>query len=96
MHFMKVNNGRITNLAFKDSKGFHIAIHQSANVVIRAVDITAPADSPNTDGIHISGSTLVRITGITIGTGDDCISIGPGSYNITVANVLCGPGHGIR
>jgi galacturan 1,4-alpha-galacturonidase len=96
MHFIKINNGRITNLSFKDSKGFHIAIHQSEHVVIRSVDISAPADSPNTDGIHISGSVHVRITGVTIGTGDDCISIGPGSYNMTIANVHCGPGHGIR
>ncbi|KAJ4753614.1 hypothetical protein LUZ62_088019 [Rhynchospora pubera] len=95
VHFMKVNKGRITNLSIKDSKGFHIAIHQSDNVVIRAITITAPFDSPNTDGIHISGSSHVRITGLTIGTGDDCVSIGPGSYNITVANVHCGPGHGI-
>ncbi|XP_078159711.1 exopolygalacturonase-like [Carex rostrata] len=95
LHFIKVNNGRITNLALKDSKGFHIAIHQSVNVVIRAIDITAPSDSPNTDGIHISGSSQVRITGVTIGTGDDCVSIGPGSYNIIIANVRCGPGHGI-
>ncbi|KAF6154121.1 hypothetical protein GIB67_014167 [Kingdonia uniflora] len=29
------------------------------------------------------------------GTGDDCVSLGPGSENISVYDVRCGPGHGI-
>ncbi|MBA0813328.1 hypothetical protein Gohar_027189 [Gossypium harknessii] len=27
--------------------------------------------------------------------GDDCVSIGPGSKNVSVSNIRCGPGHGI-
>ncbi|ERN12705.1 hypothetical protein AMTR_s00179p00030770 [Amborella trichopoda] len=29
-----------------------------------------------------------------IGTRDDCISLGPGSTQVTVKKVFCGPGHG--
>ncbi|KAG6466865.1 hypothetical protein ZIOFF_075361 [Zingiber officinale] len=65
------------------------------NFDIESVTISAPGDSPNTDGIHIADSTNVTITNATIGTGDDCISIGPGNSNLNISNVHCGPGHGI-
>ncbi|GFY96980.1 pectin lyase-like superfamily protein [Actinidia rufa] len=55
----------------------------------------APGSSPNTDGIHISSSTLVDIRESTIGTGDDCISIVGNSSVIQITNITCGPGHGI-
>ncbi|XP_065008398.1 exopolygalacturonase-like [Musa acuminata AAA Group] len=57
--------------------------------------ISAPGDSPNTDGIHIADSTNIQVANSVIGTGDDCISIGSGCTNLTIFNVLCGPGHGI-
>lgn len=57
--------------------------------------IKAPADSPNTDGIHIGSSSHINISDSMIATGDDCISMSPGSTNITMTNIKCGPGHGI-
>ncbi|KAE9449537.1 hypothetical protein C3L33_18565, partial [Rhododendron williamsianum] len=59
------------------------------------IQISAPEGSPNTDGIHIGGSTNIRITRSTIGTGDDCISMVSGSQDIDISGVSCGPGHGI-
>ncbi|KAI3700616.1 hypothetical protein L2E82_45252 [Cichorium intybus] len=55
----------------------------------------APKESPNTDGIDISDSNGVNVTGGNIGTGDDCIAINGGSFNIVVNGLFCGPGHGI-
>ncbi|KAL6009138.1 hypothetical protein ACLOJK_022365 [Asimina triloba] len=60
-----------------------------------APTITAPGDSPNTDDIHMGEVSGMRISRSVISTGDDCISIGPGSSNISVSNVVCGPGQGI-
>lgn len=36
------------------------------------------------------------MTCLPAGVGDDCISIGTGSYDVDIQNVSCGPGHGIR
>ena len=90
-----VKNAQIRGITLLNSKFFHMNIFSCENVVVDKVTITAPGDSPNTDGIHVGDSTNVAISGATIGTGDDCISIGPGSRAIRVQGVKCGPGHGI-
>lgn len=59
------------------------------------VTITAPDNSPNTDGIHLGLSSSINIKDSIIRTGDDCISIGHGSRNINIRGITCGPGHGI-
>lgn len=70
-------------------------IFESRDITLDSIRISAPGDSPNTDGIHIADSTNIQVSNSVIGTGDDCISIGPGCTNLTISNVLCGPGHGI-
>ncbi|MCH4805136.1 glycosyl hydrolase family 28 protein, partial [Pasteurella multocida] len=37
---------------------------------------------------------VVNIRNCEIATGDDCVSLGDGSKQVTVENVTCGPGHG--
>lgn len=91
-----VLNGTVSNINLVDSKGFHVSIFQCDNIHFSGFNITAPWNSQNTDGIHISQSTNINVTNSNIGVGDDCVSIGPGSVNVSVSNVTCGPGHGIR
>ena len=66
-----------------------------SGTTIEHIQITSPADSPNTDGIHIGSSDNLKILNSFISTGDDCISIGPGTENLEINGVACGPGHGI-
>lgn len=95
LKFSNVSKGTISNISLSNSKGFHIGFHGSDNINVHNVNITAPSDSPNTDGIHVSYSSNINITSSSIGVGDDCVSIGPGSVNISVSDTHCGPGHGI-
>lgn len=93
--FQSVKNGLIQDIHSVDSKMFHIHFHESDNILVNNVVIWAPRDSPNTDGIHISNVNNITIVEDVISTGDDCISMGPGSTNINITRALCGPGHGI-
>lgn len=94
--FNHVNNSVVTGINSLNSKGFHILLVFCQNFTASNLNITAPDESPNTDGIHLSLSSLVNITNSKIGTGDDCVSIGHGSTDISVSQITCGPGHGIR
>ncbi|CAM8952777.1 unnamed protein product [Rhodiola kirilowii] len=89
------SNVKINGLKSKDSPGVHISIKKSTNVHISNVRITAPDESPNTDGINIRSSQRVTIENSKIGTGDDCIAINDGSRFFNISKVACGPGHGI-
>lgn len=71
-------------------------IYGSKEVSVNGCKFIAPGNSPNTDGIHIQYSSGITIRNSQMMTGDDCISIGPGSSNVWIQGIFCGPGHGIR
>ncbi|CAI8603752.1 unnamed protein product [Vicia faba] len=93
--FDKINNSVVSDITSLNSMGFHYHVHRCTNVSFTNLTITAPGNSPNTDGMHISSSSLISVTDSVIGTGDDCISIGHTTSNITITGITCGPGHGI-
>ncbi|XP_050366390.1 exopolygalacturonase-like [Argentina anserina] len=95
LKFIKVKNALIEGITSLNSKYFHYHVTDCSGVTLDRVHITAPGDSPNTDGCHISDSDNVKVINSVIATGDDCVSIGQGARQITVNNVTCGPGHGI-
>ncbi|CAN1328966.1 unnamed protein product [Linum perenne] len=89
------NNALVEGITSKDAKNFHMCIFGSKNITLNNLHITAPKDSPNTDGVHIGKSSQITVQNTIIGTGDDCVSIGDSVEQVTVTNVTCGPGHGI-
>ncbi|KAL5997935.1 hypothetical protein ACLOJK_008869 [Asimina triloba] len=93
--FNNAEDIEISGLESINSQLYHIVINGCRNVVMNGVGARAPGNSPNTDGIHVQKSTGVKITRSVIKTGDDCISIGPGTQNLRIRNIACGPGHGI-
>ncbi|XP_012085412.1 probable polygalacturonase At1g80170 isoform X1 [Jatropha curcas] len=86
---------KVRGLTIQNSQQMNFVISRSASVRVSQVLVSAPEDSPNTDGIHITGSTNVVLQDCKIGTGDDCISIVNGSSAIKMKNIYCGPGHGV-
>lgn len=95
MGFNFVKNSNISNLRMINSKGVHLKVFRSQKVLISAVKITAPGNSPNTDGICISDSQDIKVHDCNIACGDDCISMLSGNENVEIFDVVCGPGHGI-
>ncbi|KAK7323215.1 hypothetical protein VNO77_26680 [Canavalia gladiata] len=93
--FRECNNLSVTKLGFRNPQQMHIRFEKCNNVRASKLIIKAPGHSPNTDGIHVTGSQNVSISTSIIGTGDDCISIVNGSRNVQAKGIICGPGHGI-
>ncbi|OMP08746.1 Glycoside hydrolase, family 28, partial [Corchorus capsularis] len=95
LRFDFVNKSTINRITSINSKNAHFNIFASHDITIQNVTLSAPGDSPNTDGIKIADSTGIQIFDSNIGTGDDCVAMLPGVENINISNVNCGPGHGI-
>ncbi|XXG57457.1 hypothetical protein AAC387_Pa03g4604 [Persea americana] len=93
--FIAMTNTIVKGITSLNSMFFHIGVVDCKNFRASDLHITAPADSPNTDGIHLERCSDVQIHSSIIGTGDDCISVGHGSSQITLSGITCGPGHGI-
>ncbi|XP_010266273.1 PREDICTED: exopolygalacturonase-like [Nelumbo nucifera] len=93
--FVAMTNTVVRGITSLNSKFFHMGLIDCKNFVGSEIRISAPENSPNTDGIHIERCTGVEIYHSSIGTGDDCISIGHGNSQVTISGVTCGPGHGI-
>jgi polygalacturonase len=96
LKLVSCNNLELSQFSSHNSPQMHIAIIESSVVNVWGLNITAPGNSPNTDGVHVERSQGVQITNSTIGTGDDCVSISSGSRFVTVDGIQCGPGHGVR
>jgi len=93
--FVNNQNTVVKDLTSVNPKFFHIALLSCKSIKMSGLKISAPSNSPNTDGIHIERSAGVYIMDTHIATGDDCISVGQGNDNVDVARVQCGPGHGM-
>ncbi|KAL6227862.1 hypothetical protein ACLB2K_001818 [Fragaria x ananassa] len=95
LSFTNSKDIRVEGLMSLNSQMFHIVINGCQDVLIQGVKVIAAGNSPNTDGIHVQFSKNVAIFDTSIKTGDDCVSIGPGTKDLWMERIFCGPGHGI-
>ncbi|KAJ7951135.1 putative Pectin lyase-like superfamily protein [Quillaja saponaria] len=95
MGFGFVTNSQVHHVRSINSKNTHFVLYGCDNMNFTKIRISAPGDSPNTDGIKIGRSTRIKISNSVIGTGDDCVALLSGLKKIDISQVVCGPGHGI-
>lgn len=60
---------KVKGLTIQNAQQMHFIIARSDSVRVSGVQVSAPGDSPNTDGIHITESTNVVLENCKIGTG---------------------------
>ena len=103
IEFNNVTGGMIYGLNIQNSPMWNVVIRNSEEIGVDGVKISAPTDSPNTDGIDIVSSNRVHVENVEIFTGDDNIAIKSGvdqgtaepSQNILIENSVMHAGHGI-
>ena len=102
INLYRCKNVLVSGLKIVNSPSWNIHPVNCKNTVIDGVTITAPDNSPNTDGIDPDSCKDLRISNCYISVGDDCIVIKSGyryqahgipSENITVTNCVFGKGH---
>lgn len=69
IRFFMSSNLTVKGLKVKDSPQFHFRFDGCKNVHVESLHITAPALSPNTDGIHIENTNGVEIYNSVISNG---------------------------
>lgn len=67
--FHRCKKLEVRDINIIDSQQALMSFTNCRSVVVSNVKLTAPAESPNTDGIHISASSDVQITDSSIRTG---------------------------
>ena len=65
----ELKNLVVKNLKIQNAQKMHVTFEKCVGVEVSGLTITAPADSPNTDGIHVTRTQNIQISSSVIGTG---------------------------
>ncbi|GAB2212004.1 hypothetical protein Droror1_Dr00025346 [Drosera rotundifolia] len=78
---------QISNLTLVNSPSWNVHPVYSSNILVQGITISAPLNSPNTDGINPDSCSNTRIEDCYIVSGDDCVAIKSGwdEYGISFA-----------
>lgn len=94
----------VAGLRCLDAGSWQLHALRSERLLFAGLDIHAPVDSPNTDGLNPESCRDVQIAGVRISTGDDCIAVKSGkrvagldprpSQGVVIRQCLLKHGHG--
>ncbi|KNA12651.1 hypothetical protein SOVF_124140 [Spinacia oleracea] len=95
--FSNATGCKMNGIHSMNPSAFHVLIENSHDISILNSKFEATTVKPNThsNGVYISGSSLVSVTNSLIKTGDDCITVSGGSTDVTITGVTCVAGQGI-
>lgn len=79
IYFQHCRRVRVEGVTLTNSPMFHLVPHHCQDVAVVGIQILAPADSPNTDGIDPAHCQTVHITRCRIDVGDDNIAVKAGA-----------------
>ncbi|KAG6552993.1 hypothetical protein Mapa_005330 [Marchantia paleacea] len=85
----------VKEVTIQNAPQAHLVFEICSRVLVKEVTVIAPEDSPNTDGITFADTQKATVEYSEVSTGDDCVSIKSGSFDITIHHLKCGPGAGI-
>jgi polygalacturonase len=105
VHLIRSQNIAIEGVTLCNSPSWTLHPFRCKQLTIARIEIEAPMTSPNTDGIDPECCEDVRIAGVHISTGDDCIAIKSGKISLAklgpvptrhvrISNSLMQDGHG--
>ncbi len=89
MQFNHSQNITIDSVTLQNSPQFHVSLEYCWYVWVKNVTISAPSNSPNTDGIDPATCHFVYISHCRIDNGDDDIAVKSGRYDPTDPNAGC-------
>lgn len=69
MTFLSCNDLIVDNLWIQNAQQMHLTFDKCENVVASNLMVTAPGNSPNTDGIHVTETQDIQIQNCDIRTG---------------------------
>ncbi|MEY2935255.1 MAG: hypothetical protein RL033_6004 [Pseudomonadota bacterium] len=105
LHLMRSRNVAVEGVTLCNSPSWTAHPFRCSQLTFARVRVEAPMTSPNTDGINPECCEGVRIVGVHISTGDDCIAIKSGKIalaklgpvptrNVRISNSWMENGHG--
>lgn len=69
MTFLNCKNLGVSGIRSRNAQQIHISFQKCVNVKAWNLIVVAPGNSPNTDGIHVTGTENISIMSSVIRTG---------------------------
>ncbi|HEV7309997.1 glycoside hydrolase family 28 protein [Ensifer sp.] len=96
LHLISCTDTRLLGFSIRNAPSWTIHPQGCSGLVAAGLSISAPPDSPNTDGFNPESCHDVTITGVRFSVGDDCIAVKAGKRGPNGENDHLGETRGIR